>query len=59
LRHGGPVILSELARRSVRAAFSARCEDEDLQDLMRRADAALYEAKQGGRNKVALALERG
>lgn len=42
-------------RYTVSIGLAVQAEGEDMQDLMRRADAALYEAKQGGRNRVVLA----
>ncbi|MGP1614672.1 MAG: GGDEF domain-containing protein, partial [Pollutimonas bauzanensis] len=43
--------------RIVTASFGVaqRMQDESLQDLFARADAMLYRAKSGGRNKVAVA----
>ena len=44
----------------VTASFgvAARCGDEGLGDLMRRADEALYHAKKGGRDSVRVSYER-
>lgn len=40
---------------TVSIGLAYKVGNEDLEDLMRRADSALYEAKQGGRNQVAVA----